>query len=341
MPNKLPTPKVKRISTPVSSTEMSGALIKAWNSLFNTTPTKEQLAVVMAQNNLETGHRKYMHNFNVGNITTDGLGDSPYFDDLETNEQVKPGVWKKENLKYKAYPNLDAGVVDYLKYIKRRPAFQYVLSGNPGAFSKSLKMSGYYTANEEPYTKSLIGLHNAYLKSNDYEKALSGDKATPVAEIMQFKKKNKNMNNNSLSGILDNYLKMIAATEKQNKKIYKKYLPNNDIIIKINASEYTNGIEFARILCAVLDEELLAKAYTHTNGKKIEINCSICGPEYECFETVKELTLAVSDTFKYATAKIGSINVNAQFIMNKRSSYKQIGFELANMQYRKFLLKFI
>lgn len=342
MPNKTPAQKVKRISTPVSSTEMSGALIKAWKNLFDTTPTKEQLAVVMAQNNLETGHRKSMYNFNVGNITTDGFSGIPYFDDLETNEQIKPGIWEKANLKYRAYPNLDAGVLDYLKFIKRRPAFKYVLSGDPGSFSKSLKMSGYYTGNEEPYTKSLIGLHNQYLKSKDYERALSGAKdSVPTAEIIQFKKKDKNMGNKSLSGILDSYLKMIAASEKQNKKLYRKYLSNNDIVIKINASEYANAVEFSRILCSALDEELLARSYTHTDGTIVEIDCSIPGPSYECFEAVKELTSAVENAFKQATAKIGTINIDTQFVMNKKSSYQQIGFESASAQYRKFLLKFV
>jgi hypothetical protein len=339
MAPRTPAPRVKRVATPVSSTDMSRALINAWIKLFGNTPTKEQIAVVMAQNDLETGHRKSMNNYNVGNLTTSGFGTMPYFDDLETSEQVSPGVWEKANLKYRAYPDLDSGVLDYLKLIGKRPAFKYALQGDPEAFSKSLKMSKYYTGDEEPYTKSLVQLHAKYLKSKDYEKALSGAKDT-VSETIP-KPEGKVMPPQSLNSILDSYLRMIAATDKPNKKIYKKYLPNNDIVIKIDSSDYTNAVEFARILCSALDEELLSKSYTHADDSNVEINCSIAGPECECFETVKQLAASVSEAFKSATIKIGKISINTQCVMNKKSSYKQINLDKAITQHRKFLLKFI
>jgi|SRR6185436_2642857 len=324
--------RVKRVKTNVSTEQITQAVINAWVELFHVVPSKEQIAMVLAQNALETGHRKSMWNYNIGNITTDGKGGYDFFDDLPTDEQVKPGVWKKMSLKYRAYPSLKEGMQDYLKFIsgkKYANAWQHILHPNPAAFSKALKQSGYYTANEAPYTKTLTKLYNQYSKSKI-------DKIQPV-----FDKNVIPHNDNQLNHILDDYLQMVAASEKNNKKIYKKLLPFNNILVKINSIDYNNSIEFARILCSALEEELMATAYTHTDGNSIEIECVIPGPAQDCLYATMQLTSSVADAFRVATKKIGSIDVTTQCTLNKKSSYKQIGFKSAECQHRKFLMKFI
>lgn len=328
--------RVKRVRTEISTPQMAQAISEGWRELFGTTPSQDQVAMVLAQNALETGHRKSMWNYNIGNITTDGKGKYNYFDDLTTDEQMKPGVWQKKNLKYRAYPSLRDGVLDYLKFISSKRysgAWKYILNPDPVAFSKSLKEAGYYTANEAGYTKTLSKLYNQYAKSN-----IPLNDGKP--EMLSFMT-NQPQNDNSLNGILDNYLQMVAASEKNNKKLYKKMLPYNNILVKVNALDYTNSIEFSRILCSALEEELMATAYTHTDGDSIEIECSIPGPNEDCFQTVKQLTSSIVDAFKIATNKIGGVDIFAQCVLNKKSSYKQIGFKSAECQHRKFLLKFI
>ena len=145
---------------------------------------------------------------------------------------------------------------------------------------------------------------------------------------------------NDLLTILEKYLRQVAAQEANNKKMYK-YLPSHDLVIQIESSNYDNSVEFARILCAVLDEELSAKAFTHTNGCKVEVSCTINGPRTNCFEAVKQLTSATADVFKTATSKIGGIEIKTHCITNKNSSYQPISLGAALNQHRKFLLKFI
>lgn len=140
---------------------------------------------------------------------------------------------------------------------------------------------------------------------------------------------------------LDRYLQMVAASEKSNRKLYKKLLPNNDTLIQIEAADYTNAIEFARILCSALETELCARAFPHTDGSQVEIECSIPGPKSECDAAVKQLTFAIADAFKTATSKIGGVEVTTKCIMDKKSSYQQLSLKTADMNYRKFLLKFI
>ncbi len=148
----------------------------------------------------------------------------------------------------------------------------------------------------------------------------------------------------SVDNVLDQYIQMLgvaASSETSLKRLYKKALPNNDILIEVIAPTYTSAVEFSRILCSALDEDLVSSTYPHTDGSKVEIECSISGPSKKCFAAVKQMSEAVEDAFKIATAKIGGIAVKTNCIMNKKSSYQAINPSTASTNYRKFLLKFV
>jgi len=341
--------RVPRIQTDVSEPQMAQAIIMAWKDLFGAVPSKEQVALVLAQNALETGHRKKMWNFNIGNIT---VGRSPYdfYDDLTTNEQIKPGVWEKQNLKYRSYPSLLDGVKDYLKLLstKHTKAWQNIMTPDPTAFSKALKQSGYYTANEAPYTRTINKLYNQFSKSDSYEQARSGKVNVPRGTGGNVPKKLNEVSlpsapqsSNDVMSILTNFLRQVAASEKQNRKLYKKLLPVNHMVIEVTATHYTDAIEFSRVLCTALNDELVARAFTHTDGDVVEVDCKIHGPSVDCFETVKQLTHSLSEAFQVATTKIGGVEISTQVLLNKKSSHQPIDIKTANTQYRKFLLKFV
>jgi hypothetical protein len=342
--------RVPRIQTDVSEPQMAQAIIMAWKDLFGTIPSKEQVALVLAQNALETGNRKKMWNFNIGNITV-GRSSFDFYDDLTTNEQIKPGVWEKQNLKYRSYPSLLDGVKDYLKLLssKHIRAWQNIITPDPTAFSKSLKQSGYYTANEAPYTRTINKLYNQFSKSDSYEQARSGKVSIPKGkggnvpkELDEVSLPNATLKPvNDVMSILTNFLRQVAASEKQNRKLYKKLLPANHMVIQIRAEHHTDAIEFSRVLCGALNDELLARAFTHTDGEQVEVDCVIHGPSTDCYEAVKQLTSSLSEAFQMATIKLGGIEVSTQFLVNKRSSYQPIDIKTASTQYRKFLLKFV
>jgi flagellum-specific peptidoglycan hydrolase FlgJ len=364
--------RVQRVRTEVSSAQMAQAIISAWQQKFGSAPSKEQVAMILAQNDLETGHRKSMWNYNVGNITTKGDGTFDYFDDLTTNEQTSPGNWKKMKLKYRAYPDLEDGVKDYLNLLstgRYTKAWQHILNPDPASFSKALKDAGYYTADEAPYTKNLVSLFDRNSKSNNYELAMSGKVNPPKNNtsdsdnmFSNYIKRVKNdmsiydqlgsnkgsapsqplaVTNPTLNNLIENYLQRVTASEKLNRKIYEKYLPINRAVIKIAAIDYVDSIEFARVLCSVLDEELVARAFTHTDGKRVEVECSIPGPSQDCFEALEQITLATAVAFKKATIKIGGVAIKTKLVTNKKSHRDQLDIKAAEAQYRKFLLKFI
>jgi len=136
-------------------------------------------------------------------------------------------------------------------------------------------------------------------------------------------------------------LKSVFAEETSLKRIYKKALPTHNILIQIAAPDYNSAIEFSRVLTSALDEDLLSTSYPYTDGSKVEVECSIQGPEKECFEAVQQMSEAIAEAFRDATIKIGGLKVKSKCIMNKKSSYQPISLRTATSNYRTFLLKFI
>lgn len=330
--------RVERVRTNISEPQMAQAMIEAWRSLFGTQPSKEQVSMLLAQNALETGHRKSMWNYNIGNITTNGKEKFDYFDDLKTNEQVSPGVWKKMNLKYRAYPTLKDGVEDYIKLLSNAPryakAWKSVLHPDPAAFSKALKDAGYYTADEAPYTKTLSGLYSQFNKSDSFDKAMSGKVAPPDKTQTQVATNNKGSIWDNLRKMLDSYLGALA----NNHQVQKKYLDKNEYLIKVNSNDLINSIEYSRILCESLEEELSSRTYIHSNGSNVEIDCKVYGNSLLCKKAVNALCNEVANAFKHATK---GIEVETKIITNAQSQLEYLDDKLASSSYRRFRLNLL
>jgi len=143
-----------------------------------------------------------------------------------------------------------------------------------------------------------------------------------------------------IENMVDSLLQDIRASERQYKELYKNLLPTNNLVIEVYANDKVDAIEFSRILCSALDEELLAKSYIHEQNNNIEIQCNIQGPQKICYEVIKQLTNSIANEFKNATSKIGGIDINTNVVMNKISSYSGLTIKSALSNYRKFLLKF-
>jgi hypothetical protein len=146
----------------------------------------------------------------------------------------------------------------------------------------------------------------------------------------------------NLDALLGRFLSMFStASEKQSlKSLYRSSLPSHNILISIASPDYNSAVEFSRVLCSALDEELLSRSFSHTDGHNVEIECSINGPAKECFGAVKQLSDAVADVFKQATKKIGGIGISTTCQINKQSNFQPISLKTAETHYRQFALKF-
>lgn len=255
---------------------------------------------------------------------------------------IDPGM---EASAYKYNPLFDKdhkGAITYGDMIK-----QVEMNKQSPAYQKALvamrDSSGYTPGKQEPSMvatkddkEDVFQKYLARLKGRENDVYQELGKSAPSPGTPPGNQPSANLNN-----LLDNFVQQIAASEKTNRKLYKQFLPTNHLIIKVQSAQLTDSIEFARVLCTALDEELMARAYTHTSDDEVEVECSIHGPEEDCFDAVKQLTASMADAFCSATSKIGGIKVKTDFITNKQSSYQQINLKAANLHYRKFLLKFI
>jgi hypothetical protein len=337
--------QVAKTTTQVSDEEMAQAVISVWKRLFGTTPSKEQVYMILAQNAIETGpHRESMHNYNVGNIIV-GNSNWDYFLGGDWMYADKSETTKKQLVQhFRAYPSLEVGVEDYLKLLSSKggryaQAWQHIMNPDVRAYSKALRAGGYYGAKEEQYTAGLLGNLSRFNKSKAYESAVSKAPSEKVSPSLLADRSSEGMED-----VLEKFLQglgLAASEEVSLKRIYKEALPNHDILIQIAAPDYTSAIEFSRVLCTALDEDLLSTSYPHTDGQLVEVECSIAGPQKECFDAVRQMTHAVAETFKEATSKVGGIVVKNNLFMNKKSSYQPISPRTAGTNYRKFLLKFV
>lgn len=155
------------VTTPCTTQAMMDALAFAWNKLWNASPTKEALCVLLAQWALETGWGKKCWCWNIGNykhVPGDGR-DYTYF---KCDEVMRDGrtVWydpsrlaDKPYCCFKAYSTIEGGAIDYLASLNKHftSAWPDVLAGNPEAFAHDLKLQHYYTAPENDTTDPVTG----------------------------------------------------------------------------------------------------------------------------------------------------------------------------------------
>jgi hypothetical protein len=338
----MPEQQVPKQQTQISESQMSQAIIKAFTELEGKSPTKDQVALLIAQNNLETGHRKYMWNWNVGNISHvsgDGFNYWQGMDWLYDYFPDSSGVTQRQKRKvskvYRAYPDLEAGVKDYLHFLKKKSGgaiWNKILEGNPVNFSKELKRQNYYTADEKDYTNGIVAGVNAYNKNNSYEQAVSNT-ASPTNKLDQ------------IENLLQKFWGAIASQEASEhfiiKKAYKNNLLPNELLIQIKSADFDTSIEFARILCAALDEDLYTDGSIYTDKNNVEISCTIYGPRELSTNAVFQLCNALSEVFEEATQKIGGCKVNTVISSNKKSIYEELNIKLAQICYNNFHLKFV
>lgn len=135
--------------------------------------------------------------------------------------------------------------------------------------------------------------------------------------------------------LLDNIMKSFSNDRSIKKKAFQKLIPH-EFLISIKSSSTDNSIEFARILCQAIDEELFADANILTNHKDVEVETILNGPKQLCQDALLQLCNALSQTFEKATHKIGSIEVFTVISTNMKSNLKSLNIKTACQYYDRF-----
>ena len=317
------------------------------NVVVNIFNIKENIDVVadilMGQLGVETGF-KSIHNYNVGNLMASKKSGQNQF--WKGNVHILLAhEYTKDNKKYwryslfKSYDSLKDGVSDWASLLNRRfpNAVAQAAQGNTVEFVKALKQGNYFTASADSY---LAGVEAWKKKSKQQANKVSDLISVQPTQTASPQAPKPMTAMDKIIGLLDSFLKQVQASEQLNKSIYKQHLPSHRYLIKVQASDPVDAVEFSRVLCTALNEELLAKAYTHVDGDNVEIECKTQGNAEQCYEAMDQLTNAIKDAFKIATKKIGGIDINTNILYNKKSSYQQLPGRIAVLSYTQFLSKF-
>lgn len=147
-----------------------------------------------------------------------------------------------------------------------------------------------------------------------------------------------------VDNLLDGFLSSLEAEAHQNlikKKSDLKKLDKNTMLIAIGSNDLVDSIEFARIVCAALNEEVQADSSIMSGNDKIEVQTIVYGPSELCFQAVAQLVESLVETFEDATKKIGGIKIKAEVLKNAHTNYLALDIKAATTAYRKFHYKFI
>lgn len=172
--------------------QLTQSFVEAWQTLYGQLPKKQQIAILYAQNALETGSSTQMWNWNIGNCKAVDIagqtieycilnGVFEYVNGVRVNiPPTSPAAW------FRSFPTLTAGVTFYFDLLKNhryRNAWTAVENGDPQQFCHLLRVAGYYTAPESAYVAAEMAYFNKFMASDYFETALKT--LNPQADIPQ------------------------------------------------------------------------------------------------------------------------------------------------------------
>lgn len=170
--------------------------------------SKEATAVLWAHFAAETGRGQFCWNWNLGNVKHvkgDGhdyvslkgvwegvtpeqaarlIASGQWLPDPSPDHAIAVGPGKVSIIAstsnpatwFRAFPTLDVGMTAYVNFLsgnRWKKAWEAAIAGTVAQFSKQLGAAGYYTASEAVYTKKLTALHNEFMSTTHWEKAVA------------------------------------------------------------------------------------------------------------------------------------------------------------------------
>jgi len=175
-----------------------------------------------------------------------------------------------------------------------------------------------------------------------YQKAVAqmeqqtGYQSNKTTDIAQQTQEPKEDIVSSIESLFSKFLSTTANKKVYLKKISKKYIPYSSLLIKVNADNFWNAMEYSRILCIALDEEFDANTTIHTDLKNIEIQCKMVGNAEICKSAIFKLSSKISTQFIKATKKIGNVAINTKVLSNIKPNYQECSIKLAELSYDVF-----
>jgi hypothetical protein len=206
------------LRTPLSFQQTEAAMRWALKSQIGREPRDVALALALAKTALETGRWNSIWNFNLGNVKA-GESYSGNYTCITLNEVLKGKlVWfapegeltaapskggklvgapipvpeGHPQTRMRAYANVYDGADGYVDFVAKGryfAAWKQLLDGDPVGYVHTLKMAGYFTADEATYARGVCSLHRemlARLRSEEPPKDVDLEWAKLVETVPQL-----------------------------------------------------------------------------------------------------------------------------------------------------------
>jgi len=143
--------QVEAVRTAISADQAKKYLSAAFTAAFKRTPSKYEIAMLLAQSALETRDWKAMWNWNFGNVNTSQK--YPWFD-------------LRDGHKYRAFTSPEQGALYFILFLKRRYPTAWALLGtrDPRGFAEALKSGEPYSYYEGDVNKYASYLETQYVR---------------------------------------------------------------------------------------------------------------------------------------------------------------------------------
>jgi hypothetical protein len=153
------TIRVAPSRTPLSGTQASEALRRAYMRVTGEEPSQGTLAILTSHWALETGQGQSMYNYNFAGIK--GKGPEGMTAVMNTREGYGANTTHIRD-GFRAYSSAEDGAADYIALLQRRygGALDAAKNEQPGQFVEQLKAKGYFTGDPELYAKGVTQLAN-------------------------------------------------------------------------------------------------------------------------------------------------------------------------------------
>lgn len=156
--------------TVLTEQEAANALIYAWNKIFGEYPDNKQLAILLSQCVLETGHFKSCKNFNFGNVKASTIYDGyiQYFKASEIINGKEIYFYPPHpQTRFRAFLSANDGAFDYLLFLQNKRyvnAVVHLKAGDVARYTTALSTAGYFTASLTLYLKTMQSLYNKLIQ---------------------------------------------------------------------------------------------------------------------------------------------------------------------------------
>lgn len=313
--------------TPISKEDFKSSLINIWDDVFPDIPiTNEAIGILWAQTSLETGNFKHMYNYNLGNVkATPSWSQSNLWTNFSTSEVINGEEIKFSKYHpvsfWRAFETLEEGMKQYLSVLAKgyRSAVIAASKGDTEKFVRELKKNRYFTASESKYNTAVSRIYEQY-KEKEENSSFNQMADIDIPENTPTEMKN-------IIYDLANYFKTanpLSNIVKQS--IANNLLPRSDFTIQIKAinEDYFTKVTYASILSDALEDSIGAETDILSNGKEVDIHCSIAGCMNSTTKAAEAINMIASKSFakKHKKMAYGSIKPNTISKLSKMDALK-------------------